>query len=182
MTTATEHITTADQLLQAADLGRCELVRGELVMMSPAGAEHGSIIVNITIPLGAYVKQNGLGRTYGAETGFIIHRNPDTVRAPDVSVVRTDRIPGAMPKGFFPGAPDLAVEVVSPDDRASKVSAKVYDWLDAGCLAVWVADPPTRTVTVYRSRAQVAVLGLGDQLTGDDVVPGFSMPVAEVFA
>ncbi len=87
---------------------------------------------------------------------------------------------GAKPsRGFVPGAPDLAVEVVSPNDRASDVLAKVYDWLDAGCRAVWVVDPHTRTVTVYRSRQQIATLGAEDELTGDDVVPGFRMPVTE---
>src|SRR3990170_1116812 len=125
----THQITTAEQLLQAPDLGRCELLRGELVMMSPAGFEHGRIIGNITGPLATYVRQKKLGVVAGAETGFQIARDPDTVRAPDV-----------------------AVEVLSPTDRAGELLAKVHEWLAAGCRAVWVVDPGARTVSVYRRR------------------------------
>ena len=178
----TEQITTAEQLLQAHDLGRCELLRGDLVMMSPGGSEHGSIIVNITVPLGLFVKQNALGRILGAETGFQIGRNPDTVRAPDVAFISRDRCPPEVPKGFFQGAPDLAVEVLSPNDRASKVLAKVQDWLAAGCSMVWVADPATRTVAVYRGPDNIELFRLGDHLDGSDLLPGFSLAVAEIFA
>jgi Uma2 family endonuclease len=178
----TEQITTAEQLLHACGLGRCELRRGELVMMSPGGSKHGAVITNITLPLGLFVKQNGLGRVLAAETGFQIGRNPDTVRAPDVAFIGRDRCPPEMPDGFFQVAPDLAVEVTSPNDRASEVLAKVRDWLDAGCQMVWVADPATRTVTVYRGRSAVEVLRSGDQLTGGDLLPGFCLAVAEIFA
>jgi len=177
----TEHITTAAQLLEASGLGRCELVRGELIMMSPAGSEHGSIIVNITAPLATFVKQHRLGHVFSADTGFHIARDPDTVRAPDVAFVRQERIAGEIPKGFFPGAPDLAVEVVSPGDRASEVLAKVQDWLEAGSAAVWIVDPHTRRVSVYRG-GEVAVLKEADSLAGGDLLPGFSLPVTDVFA
>ena len=151
-------------------------------MMSPTGGEHGSIVASVTAPLTLFVKQHGLGRIYGAETGFQIARDPDTVRAPDVGFVAAARMGAKPSRGFVPGPPDLAVEVVSPNDRAGEVLAKVFDWLDAGCRAVWVVDPPTRTVTVYRSREQIVTLGPDDELTGDDVVPGFRLPVAEIFA
>ena len=120
-------------------------------MMSPAGSEHGWIVTNVTVPLAVFVKQRSLGRVFGAETGFRIGHDPDTVRA-DVAFVTAMRVGVELPPGFFPGPPDLAVEVLSPDDRAGEVLAKVQDWLDAGCRAVWVVDPRTRTVTVYRSR------------------------------
>jgi Uma2 family endonuclease len=179
----TNSITTAEELLRAApNLGRCELVRGELVMNSPAGAQHGRVVARITIRLGAFVEERGLGELYGAETGFLIARDPDTVRAPDVAFVCTERARLEPRKGYFEVAPDLAVEVLSPDDRAGEVLAKVYAWLDAGCRAVWVVDPESRTVTAYRSRTQITALGPSDQLTGEDVVPGFSIPVADVFA
>jgi Uma2 family endonuclease len=178
----TESITTADQLFQAPGLGRAELVRGELIMMTPAGSEHGSIVVNITVPLATHVKQNALGRVFSADTGFRIAHDPDTVRSPDVAFVQNNRLESPLARGFFQGAPDLAVEVVSPSDRASEVLAKVHDWLDAGCRAVWVVDPETRTVTVYRNRSQIYVLGVSEQLSGEDVVPGFTLPVAEIFA
>ncbi len=122
-----------------------------------------------------------MGVVTGAETGFLIGRNPDTVRAPDVALVRAERIPESEPVGFFPGAPDLAVEVLSPSDAAGDVLAKVQDWLDAGCRAVWVLDPQTRTVTTYRTRRQIAVLCGSETLNGGDVLPGFEVPVARLF-
>ncbi len=178
----TEHPMTANQLLQTPGLGRCELLQGELIMMSPAGEEHGAIVMNISAPLATFVRQNGLGRVFGAETGFLIVRDPDTVRAPDMAFVRAERLSPTPGKGFFPGPPDLAVEVVSPNDRAGEVLAKVHNWLDSGCRAVWLVDPDTRSITVYRSRNEIRVLSPGDLLSGEDVVPGFGMPVAEVFS
>jgi Uma2 family endonuclease len=117
----TQTITTAEQLLQAAGLGRCELVRGELIMMTPAGFRHGCIASTINRVLGNFISQRGLGVVTGAETGFQIGRNPDTVRAPDVAFIGADRVPESKPAGYFPGAPDLAVEVLSPGDRASEL-------------------------------------------------------------
>jgi len=175
-------ITTAEQLFDAPDLGPCELVRGELIMVTPAGYAHGSIAGRITMALGAFVVPKRLGDVLSAEPGFLIARDPDTVRAPDVAFVRADRVPAGEKARFFEGAPDLAVEVLSPTDRASEVNAKVCDWLDAGCRMVWVADPATRTVSVYRSRTDIAVLGLSDALDGGDVLPGFSLPLAEIFS
>jgi Uma2 family endonuclease len=177
----TDRITTAAQLLKASGLGRCELVRGELIMMSPAGLEHGSIIVNITVSLAAFVKEHRLGRVFSADTGFCIASNPDTVRAPDVAFVRAERLVGGIPRGFFPGPPELAVEVVSPSDRASEVLAKVQDWLEAGCLVVWVVDPEARRVSVYQGR-EVVVLKEAEAVAGGNVLPGLSLPISEVFA
>jgi Uma2 family endonuclease len=177
----THQITTAEQLLDAPDLGRCELVRGELIKMTPAGFEHGRIVGLICTRLGSFVEQRGVGIVMGAESGFCIARNPDTVRAPDVAFLRSDRVPAARQSGFFEGAPDLAVEVRSPSDRASHTLAKVRDWLEAGCRAVWVVDPETRTVTVHRGENRVVTWKVSDWLNGQDVVPGFRLPVAELF-
>jgi Uma2 family endonuclease len=179
---ATGQVISADQLLLTPGLGRCELLRGEISMMSPAGSEHGHIVIRVTLPLAGYVEQHHLGMVFGAETGFQIERDPDTVRAPDVAFVRAARIGGRLGKGYFPGAPDLAVEVVSPSDRPADVAAKVRDWLAAGCLAVWVVDPETGTVAVHRRGSPVATLTEADDLSGDAVVPGFRLPVAAVFA
>ncbi|MFH1923166.1 MAG: Uma2 family endonuclease, partial [Planctomycetota bacterium] len=175
-------ITTADQLLQTPGLGRCELLCGKLVVMAPAGFEHGRIVANITGALVVYIEQEKLGVVAGAETGFQIANDPDTVRAPDVAFIRAERVPPAPTPGFFQGAPDLAVEVLSPSDRAGELLAKVHDWLSAGCLAVWVVDPGACTVSVYRSRDEAVVWSVSDELTGDHIVPGFSLPVAEIFA
>ena len=172
---------TAEQLFQASDLGRCELVRGELIPMSPAGSEHGAIALQVGSILLAFVKAHGLGAVFGAETGFQITRDPDTVRAPDVGFIRAEAVGGKLPPGFFPGAPDLAVEVLSPGDGASEVIATVEDWLGAGCHAVWVIDPKTCTVTVYHSSRKAMILTATDTLDGGDLLPGFHMPVARIF-
>jgi len=177
----TNHITTAAQLLEVSGLGRSELVRGELIMMSPAGSRHGAVLARLTGRIVSFVDEHRLGTVFGAETGFQIQHDPDTVRAPDVAFVRASRMPADLPGGFFPGPPDLAVEVVSPSDRASEVLAKVQDWLEAGSAAVWVVDPHTRRVSVYRS-GEVVVLKESDALAGGDLLPGFSLPVAEIFA
>ncbi len=150
-------------------------------MMSPAGFEHGWIAMNIGAPLRNFVKKNALGMVTGAETGFYIARDPDTVRAPDVGFIRAERIPPRPVRGFFHGAPDLAIEVLSPTDRASAVLAKVQNWLEAGCRAVWVIDPDRKTVSVYDERNQTTTLGASDELTGGEVVPGFRIPVSEIF-
>jgi Uma2 family endonuclease len=176
-----DNVTTAEALLAAGDIGRCELVRGELIMMSPAGSEHGWVVANVTAPLTVFVKQHSLGRVFGAETGFRIAHDPDTVRAPDVAFVTAQRIGGTLAPGFFPGPPDLAVEVLSPDDRAGEVLAKAQAWLDAGCRAVWVVDPRTRTITVYRSRSEIVVRSASETLSGGDLLPGFSLLVGELF-
>lgn len=179
--TAVESITTADQLFHASNLGRCELLRGELNMMSPAGSEHGMIAAELAAVLRDFVKPRGLGVVLGAETGFRIAENPDTVRAPDVAFIRANRIDGRLPKGFFPGAPDLAIEVLSPDDRAGEVFRKVQDWLEAGSAVVWVVDPKTQTVTVYGADRRALMLTSAETITGGDLLPGFSTPVAEIF-
>jgi Uma2 family endonuclease len=180
--TITNKLMTADELLRLPDDNmRHELVRGELQTMPPSGAEHGEIILNISGPLHEFVKRKKLGKTYGAETGFIIETQPDTVLAPDVSFVSKDRIPPSRPKGFFEGFPDLAVEVRSPSETAKKVQKKVEDWIDAGTSVVWVIDPKTTTVTVHQKSGEPLVLEMNDELDGGDVVPGFSVPVAEIF-
>ena len=176
-----ESITTAEQLFQAPDLGRCELLRGELIMMSPAGSEHGMIVAEIAGILRDFVKPRTLGVVLGAETGFRVSSNPDTVLAPDVAFIQTDRIRGGLPRGYFPGAPDLAVEVLSPNDRAGEVLAKVQDWLSAGCTVVWVVDPKTQTVTVYGADRRAMILTSADTLTGGELLPGFSSSVAGIF-
>ena len=179
--TTVEKTMTADEYLALGDIGPSALVEGELILMAPSGFDHGWIACNIAGALRNFVKAKKLGRVSTAEAGFFISRNPDTVRAPDAAFVRAERIPLGGQKKFFDGAPDLAVEVLSPDDRSSEVNAKIYDWLRTGCAQVWVVDPQNQTVTVYRSRGEAAVFALEDTLAADDLLPGFSLPVAEIF-
>jgi Uma2 family endonuclease len=123
-----------------------------------------------------------LGVVTGAETGFHIARRPDTVRAPDVGFVRNDRVPNTTIQGFFEGPPDLAVEVLSPDDRPAEVAAKVADWLASGCLAVWLVDPAEKTATIHRQDVPPRVVLASNELDGEDVLPGFRLPAAEIFS
>ena len=180
----TKRIATADELLRMPDDGcRYELVRGELRRMSPAGSRHGKVAMTLGAALHQHVQEHGLGEVYAAETGFIIATGPDTVRAPDVAFVGRERLlDPEPPTGFWPGAPDLAAEVVSPSDAFTDVQRKVCAWLDAGTRTVLVVDPDERTVTVFRSRRDVDVLTEGDAIDGGDVVPGWSLPVATLFA
>jgi Uma2 family endonuclease len=161
---------------------RYELINGELKKMSPTGHEHGRITIRLTVPLAQHIRNRGLGELYAAETGFQLSSNPDTVRAPDIAFVRQTRVEevGDAP-GYWPGAPDLAVEVVSPNDRISEVEEKVAEWLEAGARMIWVVSPKLHTVTVYRSLTDIETLTEKDTLDGGDVVPGFSIAVAEIF-
>jgi len=172
---------TAEQLFATPEVGRCELLRGELILMSPAGYEHGVIVGNIHTNLAIFVKQRRLGNVTAAETGFVLGRDPDTVRAPDVGFIRSDRVPKERTRGFFEGPPDLAVEVVSPTDRAGELLTKVQDWLTAGCRAVWVVDPTSQTASVYRGSRETLLLSVADSLTDAELLPGFCLPLAEVF-
>lgn len=161
---------------------RAELVRGELVMMTPAGARHGLVAGRLGGILSAFVAERGLGEVLAAETGYILGRNPDTVRAPDVSFVARNRAAEGFPDGFAPFAPDLAVEVLSPGDTFAGVLAKVQDYLAAGTRAVWLVDPMTRTVTVYLSGGSVRFYREEEPLDGGDVLPGLRIDLRKVFA
>ncbi len=149
-------------------------------MMSPAGFEHGDIAGRVHGHLFYFVTQSHLGTVTAAETGFQIGHNPDTVRAPDVAFIRAERVPNVRTRGFFQGAPDLAVEVISPTDCAGELLAKVQDWLAAGCQVVWVVDPTSRTVSVYRGSGETSLLSVTDEVTAEELLPGFRLPVAKV--
>lgn len=161
---------------------RMELVRGIVVREPPAGFEHGRRHAHIVYLLRRYVEAHPVGEVCGAETGFILSTDPPTVRAPDAAFVAAARIPPGGVQGFFPGAPDLAVEVVPPSNSASDIQAKVFDYLDAGARLVWVVYPETRTVAVHRTRAEARFLTDADALYGGDVLPGFRLEVARLFA
>lgn len=173
-------IRTAEELLRAGDIGRCELVRGKLVMMVPTGGQHGDIAYEIGYRLGEHVRPRKLGKILAAETGFLISRDPDTVRAPDVAFVRAGRV--AISPSYVEGPPDLAVEVLSPDDRPGYIREKVKEWLEAGTRLVWVVDPGARTVAVHEPGRKSRVVRESGVLPGGDVLPGFALAVRDIFS
>jgi Uma2 family endonuclease len=174
---------TAEDLWQLPPDGwRYELVRGALHQMAPAGSDHGTIVMNIAGPLHQHVRAHDLGTVYAAETGFLLSRNPDTVRAPDAAFIMRDRVVAAgKVSGYWPGAPDLVVEVISPGDLYTEVTEKVADWLAAGTRLVFIVDPRRQTVTIHRAPSQMQTLAIQDTLDAEPVVPGWRLPVADIF-
>lgn len=184
---ATPNPITAEQLW-TLDLPhkRTELVRGRLIVCEPPGLRHAEIVGRIAYALVAHVRNapgpsGTVGRVFAGDPGFWIERNPDTVRAPDVAFVSHERLPTAVPVGFAALAPNLAVEVLSPSDRAGTVLAKVADWLSAGAELVWVIDPDRRVARVHRADGSVALVGSQGSLDGESVLPGFALPLVELF-
>jgi Uma2 family endonuclease len=175
--------TTAEELLRLPKgRWRYELVRGELRVMEPAGIEHGRVSMAAGGVLLAHVRQIGSGVVLAAETGYVLESDPDTVRAPDASFISQERYDRVGPTTkYWPGAPDFAIEVLSPEDRPGKVREKLREWLAAGTIAVVVLDPSDRTATVHRSGCEVEVYGSGDILDLGDAVPDFRPTVDELF-
>ena len=173
---------TAEELLRDQPLHkRSELIRGRLVVREPAGGRHGAVASEIAYYLTSHVKAGGLGRVYAAETGFKIASDPDTVRAPDVAFITKERLPETEPTGYPAYAPDLVVEVLGADDHPGYVLGKVGAWLDAGVRLVWVVDPGKRIARVYRADGGESQLESGDSLNGEDVMPGFALPLEKVW-
>ena len=182
MTTKSK-LMTAEELLNMPDDGRrYELIEGKLIELAPPpGTRHGYTQFRIGLRLEQFVGPRGLGIII-TEAGFLVSVDPDTVRAPDVAFVATDRVPeGDLPAGYLPFAPDLLVEVVSPSDRAVDVQDKVRMWLDAGTKLVWVAYPSTKSVAAYRSSTDVTIVEGDQPLDGAPVLEGFSIPVSRLF-
>lgn len=150
--------------------------------MPPAGFEHGRVTMRLARLLANHVADHRLGEVLGAETGFKLQKDPDTVRAADVSFVAAARInPSARTAGYWDGAPDLAVEVVSPGDLIDEVEEKVDDYLNAHTRLIWIVNPRRRTITIYRPDQKPRILVESDTLSGEDVIQGFECRVAEAF-
>ena len=180
---ATEtRLMTADELFRLPDDNmRYELVRGELLTMSPPGGEHGEIGVLLGASLSPHVRANRLGRVF-SETGFTLATNPDTVRLPDVAFLSRERPQAARRiREYIPGAPDLAVEVISPNDLYTEVAEKVAEYLEHGTRMVIVVNPRRSEVAVHRPGLPVRILTIEDTIDGEDVVTGWSLPVRELF-
>src|SRR2546425_5422989 len=172
---------TAEELLQTnIPNKRTELVRGRLIVHEPAGYNHGRVTMNLTVRLGAYVESAGCGQLVAAETGFTLSRAPDTVRAPDIAFVRRDRLPDPAATGFPEMAPDLVVEVLSPDDRPGETLAKVGDWLEAGARLAWGIQPQRRLARIFPPAGTQALLAQTPAFGGRDGLPGFSCPLGSI--
>lgn len=181
---AIEHNTmTADELLKMPHNGlRYELVKGELFQMSPAGSRHGLIAARICASLLHFIEQNNLGNVYAAKTGFMLATNPDTVRAPDASFVTRERAEEmGETTGFFPGPPDLAVEVISPIDTYTEVADKALDWLRSGTQLVIVLDPAKKNATIYRDLDDIVMLTSDQTLEIPDLLPNWSLALKDLF-
>lgn len=173
---------TAEEFAQFNPEWRYDLIEGELRPMPPMpGAKHGVITLDISIEIGSFVREHRSGRCFAAETRFTIERNPDTAIGPDFAFVAKERLPSKMPDGFLELAPDLVLEVRSPSDRSKEVKEKAARWLKAGVKIVWELDPKRRLLTVHRSDRLPQELGVEDVLTGEEVLPGFTLPLRRLF-
>jgi Uma2 family endonuclease len=159
-----------------------ELVRGRLVVREPPGTRHGAIAATLGFYLSSFVRQRELGTVFGQDTGFKIASDPDTVRAPDVAFVARERADRILPRGYAELSPDLVAEILSPDDVPGEVIAKIGEWLAAGTRLAWLVDPRRDEVQVYRQDGSLSVLHEDDQLDGENVLPGFTCAVKEIFA
>ena len=175
---------TAEQLERWPDRdARLELVAGVVRHMSPAGPRHGSVNSRLMGALAAHVYPRRLGELFTPDTGFVLRRDPDTVRCPDVAFIAAGRLPpdGLRGRGFSGLAPDLAVETLSPDDRPREMAEKVAEYLDVGVRLVWVIDPKRRTVTVHEPGVAIRTLREDGELDGGRVLPDFRCAVASLF-
>ena len=186
--TTQERVYSADDLWnrsheQGSTDRRFELVKGAIIEVSPAGGEHGDIASEFNLLVRLHVKQYRLGYVTAAETGYILFTDPvegDTVRAPDVGFVAAERLPNGLPKSYIPVPPDLAIEVVSPNDKAGDIERKIEDYLRAGIPLFVFVYADTRTFMVY-TRSQVFRLTENDTFDAGDVLPGFRITVRDVF-
>ena len=183
MTTTQEKLLTADDLLRLHSEGvRGELIRGVLCTTMAAGGEHGEIVVNMTLLLGNFVKQQRSGRLAASDAGVRLQRNPDTVREPDLAFISADRLPlETRVTGYYEVPPDLVVEIVSPNDSYSSVHDKACMWLRYGVRIVWVVNPQFRSVEIHSAGPSLLRLTEDDTLDGAHVLPGFSCTVSDLF-
>ncbi len=172
---------TADDLQRLPEDDRLELIRGELCPMPNNSAEHGLKTMRLSTPISSYVYEHDLGECFAAETRFTVEENPDTTMGPDFAFISKERLQAIPPKGYLKMAPDLVVETRSPGDRRTEYALKIARWLSAGVQAVWALDPATRSLTVHRAGVTPRTLTVDATLEGEDVLPGFSLPLAKVF-
>lgn len=173
---------TGSDVLRMGDIGPYELIKGRLVPMSPTKPEHGRLESRLDRILGRFVDEHSLGEVWVGEVGLYTHRNPDTVRGVDLLFISHERRARATPGNFLDVAPELVIEILSPQDRWSEVRKKLREYFAIGVTVVLVADLDEQTISVYRSLTDIQELAVGDVLEIADVLPGFSVSVADLFA
>jgi len=168
---------------------RFRLIEGVLYEVSPTGWLHGKVTWLLTIHVGNFVLAHSLGHMTGAETGYVLYRNPDgkdTVLAPDLAFIRQEQGLETVTEQYVPFAPDLAVEVMSPSNTDVEITSKVDAYLRYGTRMVWVVFPKEQRLLVYRptgeaNEANLRFLSIDDMLDGEDVLPGFTLPLRQLF-
>lgn len=176
-----ERLMTGEELARHPELEPCELVNGRVVPMAPAGEHHGGVEFDLAFELVAYARRTGRGRAVGGEVGIYTSRNPDTVRAADAIFISHERRARRGSSVFLDVAPELVVEIRSPDDRPGEMKTKIREYLAIGVDRVWIVDPRRRQVQIYRSPEQVETLEMGDTLRDNEILPGFSLPLSDLF-
>jgi Uma2 family endonuclease len=181
MAMATTRLLTVRDVEESPPEGEWELIDGELVPVTPSGFESSSLGLRIARIVGNYVDAHSLGALTGADGGYVLFPDRATIRVPDIGFIKAERLPAEGERSRFPRlAPDLAIEMLSPSDRASEVVVKLEMYQEAGIPLIWLVDPDKKTVTVIASGKPTQVLGMGDTIEGGDVVPGFSDTVAHL--
>jgi Uma2 family endonuclease len=172
---------TGKQLLSMGDIGRIELVNGKIIKLPFNEYFHASRVVLIGSLLFNFVNQKNLGRVLGGETGIYTRRNPDTVRGVDIAYISNERMSQAQETGFLDIAPELIVEIMSPSDRWIDIQEKLAEYFYIGVQLVWLVDPQLEQIHVYHSMDNVSRLTAENQLTAPEILPGFSIPISEIF-
>ena len=173
---------TAEELERLCAQGhRYELIRGELQEMAPVGLKHANATWRLAGYVHIFLAEHDLGEGFGGEPGCVIASGPDTVLAPDWAFIAKERLPDEIPDKFGAIVPDIVLETRSPNDTCKEVQEKVKLWLQAGARIVWELDPKARVLTVYRPDTEPRTLGIEDELSGEDVLPGFTLPLAKLF-
>lgn len=172
---------TGEELLELGDIGPSELIDGRIVYMSPTGVEHAVIEFLLGSELTKFVQSKKLGRVLGGEVGIYVRHDPDRVRGADLAVISFHRLPNKPNKGFLTVAPELIVEILSPDDRWQEVTDKLEDYFSIGVTHVWIVEPENQVVRIYRSATEMQKLNKENTLKGEGVLKGFELPVARLF-
>ena len=174
---------TAEEFAEIEDCGDFDLIQGELVPMPPPepSFDHGVATMSLSARVSIFVEDNDLGLCFAAETRFVIEYDPDTAIGPDFAFLAKERVPSPRPKGFGRMAPDLILEVRSPSDREAKAVEKMERWIRAGVRLGWELDMKTRVLTVYRPNETTRTIDINGTIDGEDVLPGFTLPMRRLF-